>query len=275
MRPDFLVAGHIVKDQLEGDSWRPGGSVLYAAIQAQKLGLRTAALTSCAEDISPASQYPEIDWRVLASAQTTTFLNRYESGVRNQELLALARPLDAAMLPLAWYESPITLLAPVCGEVELDITLHLDSELVGIGAQGWLRQVEDRVIKPGPGPDDPAWGGANAVFTSLEDLVSSSALEDWREAVDVLVLTRAEHGATIWDNLGQHEILAYPIQIVDPTGAGDVFAAAFLVRYHECADSLEAGRFAAAAASLAINAEGTAGIGDRLAIEGVMRRGKP
>jgi len=50
---------------------------------------------------------------------------------------------------------------------------------------------------------------------------------------------------------------------VDPTGAGDVFAAAFLVRYHEAADPVEAAVFAACAASCAVEGVGTSSLGDR------------
>jgi sugar/nucleoside kinase (ribokinase family) len=56
---------------------------------------------------------------------------------------------------------------------------------------------------------------------------------------------------------------------VDPTGAGDVFAAAFLVRYHESGNPLEAAAFAACAASCVVEGVGASTLGDR---EEVLRR---
>jgi sugar/nucleoside kinase (ribokinase family) len=50
---------------------------------------------------------------------------------------------------------------------------------------------------------------------------------------------------------------------VDPTGAGDVFAAAFLVRYQETNDPLEAAAFAACAASCAVEGVSVTSLGDR------------
>jgi sugar/nucleoside kinase (ribokinase family) len=50
---------------------------------------------------------------------------------------------------------------------------------------------------------------------------------------------------------------------VDPTGAGDVFAAGFLVRYQETGDPLEAAAFGACAASCAVEGVGTTALGDR------------
>jgi sugar/nucleoside kinase (ribokinase family) len=58
---------------------------------------------------------------------------------------------------------------------------------------------------------------------------------------------------------------------VDPTGAGDVFAAAFLVRYQETGNPLEAAAFAACAASCAVEGVGATSLGDRAE---VMRRMK-
>jgi sugar/nucleoside kinase (ribokinase family) len=56
---------------------------------------------------------------------------------------------------------------------------------------------------------------------------------------------------------------ALPRAEVDPTGAGDVFAAAFLVRYHETGDALEAAAFAACAASCVVEGIGASTLGDR------------
>ncbi len=51
------------------------------------------------------------------------------------------------------------------------------------------------------------------------------------------------------------------------TGAGDVFAAAFLVGYHETGDPLEAAAFACCAASCAVEGVGATTLGDRAEIE--------
>lgn len=47
---------------------------------------------------------------------------------------------------------------------------------------------------------------------------------------------------------------------MDPTRAGDVFAAAFLVEYCRSGDPLASARFAGCAASFCVEAQGTAGI---------------
>ena len=63
------------------------------------------------------------------------------------------------------------------------------------------------------------------------------------------------------------EVPALTAHPVDFTGAGDVFASAFLVAYHETGDPRRAARFAHAAAAFAIEDEGTTGIPSRAAVE--------
>jgi sugar/nucleoside kinase (ribokinase family) len=65
---------------------------------------------------------------------------------------------------------------------------------------------------------------------------------------------------------------AYPAGEVDATGAGDVFAAAYLVRLHETDDPLSAGLFASCAASISIEAPGLEGIPTRLQVEERLKR---
>jgi sugar/nucleoside kinase (ribokinase family) len=49
---------------------------------------------------------------------------------------------------------------------------------------------------------------------------------------------------------------------VDPTGAGDVFAATFLIHYDRLADAWEAAEAATCAASLSVEGEGWSAVPD-------------
>jgi sugar/nucleoside kinase (ribokinase family) len=53
----------------------------------------------------------------------------------------------------------------------------------------------------------------------------------------------------------------YPAREVDPTGAGDVFAAAFLTGMARGLDPVEAARLGAAAASIAVEGRATESLG--------------
>src|SRR3972149_1396005 len=65
---------------------------------------------------------------------------------------------------------------------------------------------------------------------------------------------------------------AYDIDEIDATGAGDVFAAAFLIRYQETADAGIAARVARAPAALSLRAEGVSAIAVRPEIDALLYR---
>src|SRR5512145_2948264 len=101
MVPDILLAGHIVKD-VTPDGWQPGGGVSFGAVQAQRLGLRVAVVTSCDADVEPAALFSGIDWQVVPSDESTTFDNRYVEGHREQRVSSQARQLQPADVPPDW-----------------------------------------------------------------------------------------------------------------------------------------------------------------------------
>src|SRR3989304_877129 len=137
MTPDFLVVGHIVKD-ITTSGWRPGGSFSSAAAQARRLGLGVAAVTSCASDLDPPAILADIHWRVVPSAQTTTFENRYADARRTQRVLARAMPLCLEDIPHDWRAAPTVLLGPVFHDVDasLPALLTRPGALGGLAARG-------------------------------------------------------------------------------------------------------------------------------------------
>jgi sugar/nucleoside kinase (ribokinase family) len=78
--------------------------------------------------------------------------------------------------------------------------------------------------------------------------------------VPLLVATDGRHGATLFQHGVAESFPAYPTIEVDPTGAGDVFATAFLVQLHRHGDPRKAVDFANCVASLSIEQQGTTGI---------------
>jgi hypothetical protein len=273
MKPDFLVVGHIVKDVV-ADGWVPGGGVLYAAAQARALGLKVAAVTRCSSDLQPMAILPGVDWHVAPSDVSTSFENKYVDGRRVQGLPALAAPLSIEDVPAEWLDAPIVLLAPVFHDVEpsLSKAVARPQQLVGLGAQGWLRRLEAGKVLPGEVEAHPSWLAGDIIFVSEEDLVQPEAAKAWRSAKRTIVLTRGLNGCSIWDAAGHFDVPGTAVNEVDATGAGDVFATAFLVRRRETGDNREAARFATAAAALAVQQAGIAGIGSRAAIDILLSR---
>jgi 1D-myo-inositol 3-kinase len=272
--PDFLVVGHLVQDKV-GEGYRLGGTAAYASLTAHRLGLRTAILTRVAADLDLSSLPPGIEVHRLPSRQTTVFENVYSGGQRTQYVWARAESIAAADVPLELGAARIVLLGPVVGEVEEEVARCFPRSLVAVFAQGWLRTVaaDGRVGQLSPRKWRPRH--SRALFVSQEDLPpaeTEEALARWATQVPILVFTLGYRGARLSLNGRWQQVPAFPAREVDPTGAGDVFAAAFLTRYLETDDVTQASLFAAAAAAVSVEAEGIAGIPSRAQVEERLRR---
>jgi len=89
----------------------------------------------------------------------------------------------------------------------------------------------------------------------------------------VAVLTRGYNGATLFELDGTTQSWpAIPADPVEPTGAGDCFATAFMVRLAETDSLASAMEFALAAGALADERPGLDGIAARAEIEARMTR---
>jgi sugar/nucleoside kinase (ribokinase family) len=82
------------------------------------------------------------------------------------------------------------------------------------------------------------------------------------------VITEYRDGSTIYQrqadgSIVQSKILPRPANEVDPTGAGDVFATAFVIRLQETGDPLQAARFANITASFSVEHPGVTGVPTR------------
>jgi sugar/nucleoside kinase (ribokinase family) len=274
--PDFLVVGHLVLDKVAG-GYRLGGTAAYASLTAHRLGLRTAILTRAAADLDLSSLPPDIEVHRLPSPQTTVFENIYSGGHRTQYVWARADAIAAADVPPELSEARVVLLGPLVGEVEGEVAGCFPRSPVGISPQGWLRTfaADGRVGQLSPRQWRPsAEGGllrhSRALFVSEEDLPpaeTEETLARWAAQVPILFFTLGYRGARLSWNGRWQDVPAFPAREVDPTGAGDVFAAAFLARYLETDDVVQASLFAAAAAAVSVEAVGIAGIPSRAQVE--------
>jgi sugar/nucleoside kinase (ribokinase family) len=267
--PDFVAIGHVTLDRF-GDVVRPGGAALYSAVTAHRLGLSAGILTSHAADYPLEAIPSRIEVVTLEAPATTVFEYDAVSGDRQQKLVSTARPLAVRDLPDDWRDAPLALLAPVAQEVDLRLSAAFEDGSVGAAAQGWLRAVDDeRRIVTQP------WGGARevlnrvlALFVSADDLRGhESQLTEWVQRVPVAVVTAGAAGALLYVNGERYEVRPRRTREVDPTGAGDVFAAAFLVHYQRHPDPWDAAEAATCAASLSVEGEGWSTVPDAAQLE--------
>lgn len=271
--PDFVVVGHVTLDRF-GEETRPGGAALYAAMAAHRLGLSVGILTSHGDDFPLELIPPQIEVVSVPSEATTTFVHDAARTPRAMRVSSVARSLTAADVPEDWIDAPLVLLAPVADEMDAHVVTAFTGPTLAVAAQGWLRALDaDGTVSPAPWtPPDFLLGRLQAIFLSTEDVAGQEeAAIEWFERVPIGVLTAGRLGALLFVNGERYEVAPRPAREVDATGAGDVFAAHFLIHYQIDGDAWDAAAAASCAASLSVEAAGTTGLPDRAQLEAALR----
>ncbi|HYS15899.1 MAG TPA: PfkB family carbohydrate kinase [Candidatus Binatia bacterium] len=270
--PDFVAIGHVTLDRV-GESTRPGGAALFAAVAAHRLGLSVGLLTSHGDDFPLDLIPPKIEVVSVPSADTSRFEHRLDASGRVSHVRAVAGPLTPDDVPDDWREAALALLAPVLDEVDPMIATLFTDGAVGAAAQGWLRHTRsDGLVVPRPWRSpERLLHSVQAFFLSREDIRGQEAeVVEWFQRMPVGVLTADREGALLFVNGERYEVHPRPAREVDPTGAGDVFAATFLVQYQREGDPWQAAAAAACAGSLAVEGDGWSAVADRAALDAAL-----
>lgn len=273
MQLDYIALGNPTLDAQPGGSLALGGTVTYSAIQAARLGLRSAIFGRA----HPVALGPywrpyanEVHLHLEHSSSVTTFYNASASDSREQWLRAWAGPIrQVDPLP----ESDILHIAPVAQEVVVEALMtECSSRLVCLTPQGLLRKWSDK-----EGHISLVHRSFNRAIAAAVDIVVVSETEaqyiaDFLTAVagqgGLSVVTRGSRGCEVWTRHDRTVYDAFPAdRIVDTTGAGDCFATTLAVEIYLGKPLAQAIRSAAIAASLCIGGHATDGIGTRLQIE--------
>ena len=271
--PDYLIIGHITRDLVDGEI-RLGGTAVYASLLAKRMGLETVLLTSFSGDLD-LDVLDGIEIINQPGKGTTTFKNIYNSAGRTQYILETAPILDLDLIPQDFKKAKIIHFGPVAGEIPiLAGELFKDSHL-GYSLQGWLRtwdesgKIESFDLDL-PRGKNPAPGIA---FLSLEDLDNQrSGLDRIRELFPQVVLTTGELGAELYLDEQVKEVTTVPVEPIDPTGAGDIFAAAYLTaKFIQGKSHADAAQIANALAGISILREGVDGVPTECEITEVQR----
>jgi hypothetical protein len=261
----YLVIGHITVDFTpNGREW--GGTALFAAITALRLGARVHVLTSMPEGGEALVLPGDVEVKNIPSPVWCTFRHEFVGTVREQYITEFARDLRAEDVPENWQTLPLVHFGPLAQEIDHNLLAAFHGSLRGASAQGWLREWgADGHVKPLRADKMLAWAPPVEIsFLSEEDIGDQRGVIDlYRRAHRIVVLTDGSHGATLFEGETATRIPAFPVHEVDANGAGDVFSAAFLIRYYETGDAVASAQFAAVVASFHVEQLGTEGIPTR------------
>lgn len=269
-KPTYLLVGTVTKDLLPNHDFVTGGTITYAGMTVKQLGWRPTIITAAASDFAPPAYLANADWRILPSNETTTFRNEYTPHGRRQTIGPIARSITAADIPANCRQATLVHLCPLAQDVEPSVAGVFEDSLLVATPQGWLRQWDQQgFVSLGK------WQGAAQILPRLHvAVISSEDVEDnwslaetWAAQLSILIVTQGHEGCTIFSQGKTIRVPPRAAQPVDPTGAGDVFAAAFFIRFHETNQLWDAAYFANVTASMAIERSGPEGVPGRTEIE--------
>jgi sugar/nucleoside kinase (ribokinase family) len=258
---DYLAIGHIAQD-LTPSGYRLGGTAAYAALTAHALGLHTGILTSVSAE-ADLTDLKALALQIVPSATSTIFENIYTPAGRVQKVHAQAQRLTVETVPPSWQSSRLVHFGPIINEIDPQLADHFRDSFIGLTPQGWMRRLDETgQVYRGEWVDaERLLRLASATVISIEDVAGDWAVvEQWASFSKVFVVTQGEQGATVYSRGERHQVAAPTVPVVDATGAGDIFAAAFFVRLSQSSDPLEAARFAVAIASDSVTRVGIAGV---------------
>lgn len=259
--------GHLTEDRTP-DGPRLGGAAAFAGLLAHRFGVPAAILTAVDAAFPYLDALAGIPVFRIRSRDRTRFQNRYRpDGSREQTLLSRAATIPEPEIHRAVAELPpgsAVLYVPVADELGGGGALPRPrgpGAHAGAVPQGLIRRWD------AAGRVSTYWSAralgrlAGLDFLSLSETELPEGMD---LPVPLVAVTRGRHGAVLRrPGLPAVEIPASPGTEVDPTGAGDVFAAALFLELWNEAPAEDAARLAAAAAAVSIESPGTEGIPTR------------
>jgi len=233
MTRQTLLIGHITADLTPDGGRRLGGTASYAARTYHAFGRPLRLLTSAAAEETLLDQLrPYVsELHVIPASFTSTFENVYDAvGHRTQYIRAVARPLSVQDLPAGWLATPLVHLAPLTDEVDPALAEAFKESTVLLTLQGWLRRWDaDGQVHFKRWFDADVLKHIDIVVFSEEDIEAAPDLEAlFAGAVEHLFVTRADKGGTYYHWGEAHQYTTPQYDVVNSTGAGDVFAATVL-----------------------------------------------
>ncbi len=253
------------------------GCSTNACLAASKLGYGSLLIGRSGEDYKDTLQRDlekrNIDSIIYESRQTGGFSLIYDdSGNRELSVLGIAEPLPEVIPDLP--EPDFILLGPILGEISATLTKcvfdKFSSVPILLDPQGLLRTIEEgQIVHKHTDEFDKIVPFSTIVKANELETFTVTGIDprkEPREAVRALysygpqraaIVTLAEAGSIIFDGAGYYEVPPYTTSALDPTGAGDTYAAGFMVKYLETPDDLAAtGCFASSVASVMVENSG-------------------
>lgn len=268
---DLAVIGHIAIDKIvTHDSTRIqlGGPPAYVALVARQLGKEIEAITKVGEDLPDNLLFQlsglgiDLQGMIVEGAETTRFTLDYrgvERGLRVDNVCVGIGVEDVAGV------SEAALITPIIGEVSPEAIAAMESDIIALDPQGFLREVlDDGSIRLKRWFNGETLRRVDVFKSSVRELeLVTGGSNPWvgldrilRHGVEVAMATKGGEESFLATGVGRYLVPAYDAMPVDPTGAGDAFIGCFFMEHLEGGEPLWCASMASAVASFVVETSG-------------------
>ncbi len=257
MKAPILFVGHACHDKTP-TGFKLGGTVSYAAAFANAIGEQTVVLTSIGPDFLFEDNFTDagVQLQIVPAKQTTVFDNRYRDAIRQQYILQRAEKISKSNIPEE-LQPAIIFLCPIADEINLNIISAYPDILHACTIQGFLRSWDEQGKVSATAMQWDRLSGLDLAIFSIDDVEGNPVwIEEITSRIPICVLTKGAAGAQLYEQGHVRSFPSWSVEEVDPTGAGDVFATAFLCHYKNTANLTLSMAYAHAAASMVVEVDG-------------------
>lgn len=268
--------GNPVFDLIETLRIKSKGRVLSgcstnACLALAKLGRDTTLVGRIGDDfiekLHHEMEHFNVRYAVEKSKQTGGFKLIYydDQGNRSLELLGDAKKIS--FFPEELVDSDWILFGPIFQEIDIDYVKMIKSKSrakIFVDPQGFIRRNENGLIKHHKAHEIEEIASLSNVFkpnevecrilTGIDPRIdyksSARIIKSW--GADLVILTLAEQGSVMYDGNEFYLIPAYATEALDPTGAGDTYAAGIIYAFDNGYDYYQAGCFASSVSSIMV-----------------------
>ena len=251
---EIVTVGHfaidyIVLPRLGIVSQSLGGSPTFVSIAARKLDAQVGVISKVGGDfpnnyikLLRSDKVDLFGVRKVKSVSTTSFVIKYVNEYRRLLLKSRAPPILQEDVP-PMFKAKIIHVAPIVGEISFEVIeeLRKKADMLSLDPQGLLRKLDSNGrVSLKKLVDRRVLEQIDIYKSSLQEIrkiARSRSLEaSMKEIHDlgtrIVIVTLGRKGSAIlFDEMFRRIPAIQPKELIDPTGAGDVFAGAFLAEY--------------------------------------------